>query len=76
MGGAYALSKSTLNMLIKLYARENLNIHFCAFSPGLIDTAMQDNRCSLPQGERYPFIEIIRSKRNASEIPFPTEVTD
>jgi len=38
--GAYALSKSSLNMLLKVYAKELPDIHFTALAPGVIDTAM------------------------------------
>ncbi|MEC8209455.1 MAG: SDR family NAD(P)-dependent oxidoreductase, partial [Verrucomicrobiota bacterium] len=38
----YSLSKSALNMLIKLYAGERSQTHFISLAPGLIDTAMQD----------------------------------
>lgn len=38
--GAYSLSKSSLNMLLKLYAKELPEIHFTALAPGIIDTPM------------------------------------
>ena len=50
----YSLSKSALNMLIKLYAGERSQTHFTSLAPGLIDTAMQDYLTSLPQDPRYP----------------------
>ena len=33
--GAYSLSKAALNMLVKLYAAEYEQIHFCSLAPGL-----------------------------------------
>ena len=36
--GAYSLSKSTLNMLLKVYANELPQIHFSALAPGIIKT--------------------------------------
>ena len=38
--GAYSLSKTALNMLLKVYAKELPDIHFTALAPGLIDTPM------------------------------------
>ena len=39
--GAYAISKSCLNMIAKLYAHEFPDSHISAVAPGLIDTKMQ-----------------------------------
>jgi len=41
--GAYSLSKSTLNMLLKVYAKELPKIHFTALAPGIIKTPMTDH---------------------------------
>jgi len=38
--GAYSLSKSGLNMLLNVYAKELPNIHFTALAPGVIETPM------------------------------------
>lgn len=38
--GAYSLSKSALNMLLDVYAKELPDIHFTALAPGVIETAM------------------------------------
>lgn len=38
--GAYSLSKSALNMLFKVYAKELPDIHFTALAPGVIHTPM------------------------------------
>jgi len=38
--GAYSLSKSSLNMLMNVYAKELLGIHLTALAPGVIDTPM------------------------------------
>ena len=40
--GAYSLSKSALNMLLKVYAKELPDIHFTALAPGIIKTPMTD----------------------------------
>lgn len=41
--GAYSLSKSSLNMLLKVYAKELPEIHFTALAPGIIKTPMVDH---------------------------------
>ena len=38
--GAYALSKSGLNMLLNVYAKELPEIHFTSLAPGVIETPM------------------------------------
>ena len=38
--GAYSLSKTALNMLLKVYAKELPDIHFTALAPGVINTPM------------------------------------
>jgi len=37
--GSYALSKSGLNMLMRLYAVEHPEVHFCALAPGQLNQA-------------------------------------
>ena len=67
--GGYSISKAALNMLTKLYARERPETHFTAFAPGLVDSAMQEYLCGLPEDKRYPSLEMLRSKRNTKEMP-------
>ena len=38
--GSYSLSKSALNMLLKLYSREMETTHITALAPGVVDTPM------------------------------------
>jgi NAD(P)-dependent dehydrogenase (short-subunit alcohol dehydrogenase family) len=38
--GAYSLSKSALNTLLNIYAKELPEIHFTSLAPGIIDTPM------------------------------------
>lgn len=40
--GAYSLSKSSLNMLLNLYAKEMTNTKILAVAPGVIETPMTD----------------------------------
>lgn len=65
----YSLSKAALNMLVKLYASENLDTHFCALAPGLVDTAMQDYLCSQKETEKFPSLERIQSCRGTEAMP-------
>lgn len=67
----YSISKAALNMLIKLYAREQPDTHFCAFAPGLVDTAIQDTLCERIPDPRFPAVETLRSKRGTAEMPVP-----
>lgn len=69
--GAYSLSKSALNTLIKLYAAERPETHFTAFAPGIVDTAMQEYLCTLPRDRRFPTLIVLRKKRGTSEMPDP-----
>jgi len=69
--GAYSLSKSALNMLIRLYAKERPGTHFAAFAPGIVDTAMQEYLCDLPHDPRFPALVVLRKKRGTSEMPDP-----
>jgi NAD(P)-dependent dehydrogenase (short-subunit alcohol dehydrogenase family) len=69
----YSISKAALNMLTKLYAREHLETHFCALSPGVIDTPMLEELCALSPDDRFPALEALRRKRNTPEMPMPEE---
>jgi benzil reductase ((S)-benzoin forming) len=74
--GAYSLSKATLNMLTRLYAREQPDTHFCALAPGPIDTAMQDYLCELQADDRYPSINVLKAKRNTIKMPAPRDAAN
>lgn len=65
----YSLSKATLNMLIKLYAGEQLNTHFTSLAPGLIDTAMQDYLTELPADARYAPLETLKAAKGTEAMP-------
>lgn len=52
--GAYSLSKATLNMLLKLYAKELPDIHFTALAPGVIDTEMVRHIINQVDAKTYP----------------------
>jgi NAD(P)-dependent dehydrogenase (short-subunit alcohol dehydrogenase family) len=67
----YSLSKAALNMMIKLFAAENPDLHMTAFAPGLVDTAMQDYICDLPTSENRPSVDTIQSARGTDRMPPP-----
>jgi NAD(P)-dependent dehydrogenase (short-subunit alcohol dehydrogenase family) len=52
--GAYSLSKSALNMLFKVYAKELPEIHFTALAPGVIKTPMTDHIIEKVDDQRFP----------------------
>lgn len=52
--GAYSLSKSTLNMLLKVYAKELPEIHFTALAPGVIKTPMTDHIIEKVDDQIFP----------------------
>ena len=66
---AYSLSKATLNMLIKLYANEQPETHFCALAPGLIDSSMQEYVSGLPEEKNYPTIARLKEVRASGKMP-------
>ena len=69
--GAYSVSKAALNMLIKTYAVENPQSHFCALAPGLVDTQMQDYISSHPNPEAFPAIERLKAAKGTEAMPNP-----
>ena len=58
--GAYSLSKSALNMLLNVYAKELPQIHFTALAPGVIRTPMVEHILNEVDEERYPSVKKLR----------------
>ena len=52
--GAYALSKSSLNMLFNVYAKELTDIHFTALAPGVVKTGMVEHILNEVDRNDYP----------------------
>ncbi len=73
---AYGISKAALNMLVKLYANELPQTHFCALAPGLIDTRMQDYLCALEPAGEFQTLSILRGKRKTPEMPTPAAAAE
>ena len=70
---AYSISKSSLNMMIQLYAHEMPDTHLFALAPGLVDTQMQAYLCGLGSDKKYPILDFVKSKKNTPEMPKPNE---
>lgn len=69
----YALSKASLNMLLRLYAHEFPSSHLSTIAPGLIDSAIMDYLCVEPDTTEYPALERIRQARGTDAMPGPQE---
>ncbi len=68
---AYSLSKATLNMLIRLYAKEHTQTHFSALAPGLIISKMQDYIYALTENEHFPVVKRLKEQRNSGQMYEP-----
>jgi NAD(P)-dependent dehydrogenase (short-subunit alcohol dehydrogenase family) len=69
----YALSKSTLNMLARLYSHEFTHTHITAVAPGIIDTAMMDYLCEEADAEAFPALQRIQQARGTAAMPKPLD---
>ena len=58
--GAYSLSKSTLNMLLKVYAKELPETHFTSLAPGIIKTAMVEHIINEVDDEIFPSAKTLK----------------
>ena len=69
----YSLSKAAFVMLIQLYAAERPETHFCSLMPGIVQTKMQDDLCSLGADERrkFPAVERLLAARGTPDMPLP-----
>ena len=74
--GGYALYKATFLMMLKLYAAEIPDTHFCSLAPGLVDTSMQDYLCGLEAsyGAKFPTVARIQSARGTDGMPSPEQL--
>ena len=70
--GAYSLSKSGLNMLLNVYAKELPDIHFTALAPGIIRTPMVEHIINEVNDELFPSAK----KLKESHIQTPQEAAD
>jgi benzil reductase ((S)-benzoin forming) len=70
--GAYSLSKSSLNMLLKVYAKELPEIHFTSLAPGIINTPMVKHIIEEVDDEKFPSAQRLK----ASYIQTPKEAAN
>ena len=70
----YSLSKAALNMMTSLYSKEFANTHFTAFAPGLVDTAMQDQLCSIEEVGDFQSLTRIQNARGTEDMPSADEL--
>ncbi|SFP77630.1 SDR family NAD(P)-dependent oxidoreductase [Hydrogenimonas thermophila] len=59
--GSYSLSKSALNMLLKLYSREMEKTHITALAPGVIETPMVQHIIEDIDPVRYPSVQRLKN---------------
>ncbi|MCG7897430.1 MAG: SDR family NAD(P)-dependent oxidoreductase [Candidatus Thiodiazotropha weberae] len=74
--GGYALSKSGLNMLGRLYAHELGETHITAIAPGLIESTMMDYLCNEADSHAYPALQRIRQAREEGKTLTPTAAAE
>lgn len=59
--GSYSLSKTALNMLLSIYAKELPDIHFTALAPGVIRTPMVQHIIDEVDDTRFPSAKRLKS---------------
>ena len=74
--GGYALSKTALNMLAKLYAHEMPETHLVSLAPGLIDSGMMTYLCEEADVERFPALERLREARQTDAMQSPLQAAE
>lgn len=71
--GAYAMSKSSLDDLVALYAHEMPDTHLTSLAPGLVDTDMQDYLCGDVDSEEFPSVQKLKDARGTDAMPSPEQ---
>ena len=66
--GPYALSKSSLNMLGKLYSQEMVNTHIISLAPGYVDTAMQEKLRAV-DANSFPSVKPLHEAQGTTLMP-------
>jgi len=59
--GPYSLSKSGLNMLLKVYAKELPEIHFTSLAPGIIQTPMVEHIINEVNDQEFPSAKTLKN---------------
>jgi NAD(P)-dependent dehydrogenase (short-subunit alcohol dehydrogenase family) len=71
--GGYALSKSALNMLGRLYAHEFPTTHIVSIAPGLIESSMMLYLCTEADSEEYPALKRLQQARSDGAVLSPVK---
>ena len=58
--GTYSISKSALNMLLKVYSKELPEIHFTALAPGVIKTPMTEYVMQKVDDSLFPSVKALK----------------
>jgi len=74
--GAYSISKSSLNLMFRVYAHENPDTHIVSLAPGLVHTKLLDYVCSLNVDERYPAVDRVRSAVGTDRMQTPSQAAE
>ncbi|MEW8505719.1 MAG: SDR family NAD(P)-dependent oxidoreductase [Candidatus Thiodiazotropha sp.] len=69
--GGYALSKSALNMLGRLYAHEFQETHIASIAPGLIESSMMEYLCAEADSDEFPALLRLRQAREEGVVLTP-----
>lgn len=69
----YALSKSALNMLARLYAHEFPATHITSIAPGIVDSKMMDYLCNECDSDEFPALKRIQQARRDGKVLSPNE---
>jgi benzil reductase ((S)-benzoin forming) len=68
---AYAISKSALNTLMRLYAREVPETHFSAIDPGMTSGEDDESKSSPGNKKKHPVSEKLKEVQKKTNIPDP-----
>jgi NAD(P)-dependent dehydrogenase (short-subunit alcohol dehydrogenase family) len=71
--GAYSISKSALNLLVRVYADEHPDTHFTALAPGVVRTDMVERILDTPESPRWPAVSRIQAAARESGLLEPRE---
>lgn len=70
----YSISKTALNMMVKLYAQEMLQTHLSALAPGLVDSPMLRSILSGDHDtSRYTTVQRLRESEESGLVRTPAE---
>ena len=74
--GAYSISKAALNMMMKVYAEEQPDIHFLSLSPGPVDTPMQDFINENIDGNKFKWKKKFSDMKVNNTLPNTTDIAN